>query len=90
MKEELQIVERLAELSLPTFTFIKSCLVSKNRLDKKWAVEQMVKLYGKCIPTEITGEGGGPVEVTLIKYAQDNPALQIPTEDLPGPGLGGV
>lgn len=77
LKEEIRIVERLAELSEPTFKFIQSCLLREAveadsdetrrniRADKKWAIEQMTKLYAKCIPTEVTGEGGGAVIIAF-------------------------
>jgi hypothetical protein len=58
LKDEIKIVERLAALSEPTFRYIRGMLDSEEKADKKWAVEQMIKLYSKCIPTEITGAGG--------------------------------
>jgi len=67
LKEEIQIVERMAELSIPVFKFVKSCFESEEKGDKKWASEQMMKLYAKAVPTEITGESGGALVITIAK-----------------------
>ncbi len=49
-KDEIRILEYLADLTEPTFKFIKLMYEAGDKADKKWAVEQLTKLYGKCIP----------------------------------------
>jgi len=49
-KEEIQVVKYMTELAGPTFKFIQAMYDTGDKSDRKWAVEQMVKLYGKAIP----------------------------------------
>lgn len=85
LKEEIKIIERLTALSEPTFEYIHAMYLAGEKEDKKWAVEQMMKLYAKCIPTELTSDPENPI-VTIVKYATPNgntTALPIPTEAIP-------
>lgn len=50
LRDEIKIVQHLSELTEPTFKFIKLMFEAGDKTDKKWAVEQLTKLYGKCIP----------------------------------------
>lgn len=63
--EELQIIERYAELSGPAFAFIKECFESNVKSDKMWAVEQLTKGFSRMIPQKI-GLGGDPDNQTPI------------------------
>jgi len=83
LKEEIKIVERLTELSEPTFKVIKDALLAEYKeddtderrrivkADKKWAAEQMVKLYAKCIPTELANDPENPFEVKVVQVAKE-------------------
>jgi len=67
MKEEIEVVKYMTELAGPTFDFIKSCIEGKNKPDKKWAVEQMIKLYGKAIPDA----GDDPTKPIYVQIAKE-------------------
>lgn len=70
--EELQIVERYAELSVPAFEFLKECLKKESpKSDKYWAVEQLSKGFAKMIPQKLAGDKDNPVEV-LVKFINGN------------------
>ena len=61
-KEEIQVVKYMTELAPKTFAVIKNYLDQEIleddsderrrqvKADKKWATEQMIKLYSKAIP----------------------------------------
>lgn len=68
LKEEIKIIERLTALSAPTFDYINGLYLAGDKEDKKWAVEQMMKLYSKCIPTELTTDPENPFVVMAINY----------------------
>lgn len=70
LKEEIQIVRRMAELSEPVFNYLKLCAESGDKEDKRWAVEQMMKLYSKAVPIEIGGDIERPIPIlNLIQNA---------------------
>ena len=71
--EELKIVERYAALSDDFFAVLKASLKSKNKGDRQWAVEQLTKAYSKMIPQQLTGDGGGPIEVTWSSQSPTPP-----------------
>lgn len=64
--EEREIAKRVRNLALAEIERVLS-----NRKDKLYG-PVLVKLAGSVLPrlNEHTGEDGGPVEVTLIKYAK--------------------
>jgi hypothetical protein len=70
--EELQIVERYAELSTPAFDFLKECLKGKNKGDKRWAVEQLSKGFAKMIPQQIGGINNEPIQVQWLSQSNIN------------------
>ena len=74
LKDELQIKQRYADLSVPYFKVLKNMLASKSPFDKKWAVEQLTKAYTKMIPQEITGAGGEPIQVAWLSQSPTTPA----------------
>jgi hypothetical protein len=49
-KDEIQVVKYMTELAGPTFAYIKAMYEAGEKADKKWATEQMIKLYSKAIP----------------------------------------
>jgi hypothetical protein len=67
--EELQIVERYAELSEPFFKVLKKMLNSKVKGDQRFAIEQLSKAFPKMIPTQITGAGGDPIQVAWLSQS---------------------
>ena len=65
--EELQIAQRYADLSEDAFKVIKRMLNSKDKQDKKWAVEQLSKAYVKMIPQTLQGDPDNPVFVKEVE-----------------------
>jgi len=55
--EELLIADRYKALSEPFFKFLKKMLESKNKADRKWAVERLEKAYVRMIPQDIMSAG---------------------------------
>jgi hypothetical protein len=49
-KDEIQIVKYLTALAPQTFEYIEAIYKTGDKPDKKWAIEQMIKLYGKAMP----------------------------------------
>lgn len=68
LKEEIKVVQRMAQLASPVFGFIQECLAGEDDDRKRWAVEQMMKLYAKAVPTQITGENGSPIPIQVINF----------------------
>lgn len=64
--EELQVIRRYQDLAPKFFAVLTEFLNSEKKEDKKWAVEQLSKAYPKMIPQQVTGEGGGPIEVQWL------------------------
>lgn len=71
LKEEIQIIRFLTQLSQPTFDYLNAMYLAGEKEDKKWAVEQMMKLYSKCIPTEIATDPENPLIITIAKSIAD-------------------
>jgi hypothetical protein len=65
--EELKIKERFAALAPKAFAVMEELLDSDDINDRKWAVEQCAKGFARMIPTEVTGEGGGAIEISWMK-----------------------
>lgn len=98
LKEEVKVIQYLAELSEPTFKIIKDCLTREYsetdsdetrriiRTDKKWAAEQMAKLYAKCIP-QAGDDDTNPIftkQITGMEIIDDRPpgdTKQNPVQD---------
>ena len=76
LKEEIQVIKYMTDLAGPTFDYINGMYLAGDKEDKKWAVEQMMKLYSKAIPTELTTDPENPL-ITIVKYA-DNITAQVP------------
>lgn len=62
--EELEIAQRYSDLTGPAFKVLKEMLESEDKVDRKWAVEQLGKAYVKMIPQDITS-GGQSLTVTF-------------------------
>lgn len=85
IKDELDtaaLVNRLCNLSEQFYDVIEENLQSGVKSDKKWAVEQLGKLYGKILPTKIEGSGeGGAINVNLVNYG-NNYSLPVQSTEL--------
>lgn len=59
LKEELRVVRYMEELQPKVFAVLEEHLKSKAKQDRKWAAEQMMKLYAKAVPqqTDLTSAG---------------------------------
>jgi hypothetical protein len=79
LKDEIQVVKYMTDLSKPTFDYLMLCITSGDKEDKQWAIEQMMKLYPKAIPQEFDPENSFPVTITGINYIVPNGAN--PTTD---------
>lgn len=82
-KDEIQIVKYLTALAPQTFKYIEAMYETGDKPDKKWAIEQMIKLYGKAMPTEITGEGGGALIISYDSAFKQNDPTPETTGDSP-------
>lgn len=65
LKEEIRVVEYMSELAPKVFKVIQEELNSKNKKDRRWAVEQMQKLYAKAVPQKIGGDKNNPLVVKI-------------------------
>ncbi len=63
------------------WTTIVKMFKSKKVDEKKFALAEFNKIQVKMIPQEVTGEGGGPINLNLIQYG-NNPAVQLPAENV--------
>ena len=63
--EELQIKRRFAELTEPFFVALKGFLESEEKADRKFAVQELNKGFTKMIPTEVTGEEGEAIRISV-------------------------
>jgi hypothetical protein len=59
LREELQIMQRYSDLSVPYFKFLRDCLEGDDKTDKKWASEQLSKAFVRMIPQETDITSGG-------------------------------
>jgi hypothetical protein len=81
LKEEIQVVRYMTELSPKVFKVIQEALEGEILSDKKWAVEQMMKLYVKAIPQEMTGDGGKPFIIQIAKEVAEKYSLDDTTQN---------
>lgn len=84
LKEEIQVVKYMTELAGPTFSFLKQCITGEDKADKKWAVDQMMKLYPKALPNEISQDPDNPIfpiygGVSVPKHDSDQ--KDLPTQE---------
>ena len=69
--EELKIKERYAELADPFFKFLREMLESDNKVDKKWATEQLGKAYSRMIPQTLQGDSNSPLIIQIAGEVKD-------------------
>ena len=63
--EELQVLDRYAELSVSYFVVIKDHLTSQSKSDREWAADHLKNAFVKMIPQQIDG-GIGDLPFSLI------------------------
>ena len=74
LREEIGLIRKMTELAEPHFRFIKEMFESTKE-DKQWAVEQMMKLYPKAIPTEFASDPTNPFIIQIAKEVADKNAI---------------
>ena len=74
--------ERSARVRNLALDEIEGILTGKKRVSKRFKEAMILKLAGTVLPrlNEHTGEGGGPVQFTIVKYG--DASIQVPTTDL--------
>lgn len=82
LREEIQVLQRYSELSVPYFKFIRDCLEGDDKSDKKWAGDVLTKAFVKMIPQDTDITSGGlplilPGEI-INKNALDTASGSIP------------
>lgn len=69
--EELDLVKRYADLTVPFFKLLKQYLESEDKADQKWAAEQLSKAFVKMIPQKIAGDGESPLIIQISKESAE-------------------
>ena len=79
LKEELRVVRYMAELEPKFFAVLKAALDGKDALDKRWAVEQLSKLYAKAVPQKIGGDPNNqtPIPISILQGATQKPKVNV-------------
>lgn len=71
LKDEINILQRYAELSPKYFKFISEMLDNKSKEDSKWAVERLDKAFSKMLPQNIDlttlGKAFSPTVINIVK-----------------------
>jgi hypothetical protein len=62
--DEVQIAQRYTDLTEPAFKVLRKMLNSEDKVDQKWAVEQLTKAFVKMIPQDHTS-GGQPIVISF-------------------------
>ncbi len=93
ISEDRKLAAQVRRLALGKIkTILERPAVEMNDKDKQLHDAILIKLTGTLLPrlNELTGEDGGAVQVTLIKYANDgnNPSTPVPATPLPSTDLG--
>jgi hypothetical protein len=55
---------------------------SKAKDDQRFFMQEFNNIQTRMIPTELTGEGGGEIKVSIMQYG-NSPALQVPAKGIP-------
>ena len=63
--EELKIKERYAVLTEPFFKVLQDFLNSDDKNDRRFAAQELNKAFVKMIPTQLTGEEGEAIKITV-------------------------
>lgn len=62
LRDEIEVLRRYAELSVPYFKFISEMLAPESdKEDRKWAAERLDKAFPKMIPQNVDLTSGGEV-----------------------------
>lgn len=61
---------------------INALLVSRNVLDRKFAIDQINKLQLKAMPTELIGGDGTDIKIAVINYG-DPDSVQLQAKTIP-------
>lgn len=80
LKEEIRVVEYMSELAPRVFKVISDHLDSPKKADRRWATEQMSKLYAKAVPQKIGGDPDNRTPIPLLYAIRNNNGS---TETLP-------
>ncbi len=83
LREELGILERYNQLSPKVFKFVSEMLDSPKKSDKQWAADWIKPAYAKMLPQQVSGVGGKPIEIQIVKYGDTT--IQIPTATISDP-----
>jgi hypothetical protein len=62
--DQADILERVKGIQLRWWEEVEAFLDSRDKNDRKFALTEINKLQTKSLPTALTGEGGGPVQIT--------------------------
>lgn len=71
LKQEIDVVRYMTALLPKHFQLIERMYDSDSETDKKWAAEQMSKLYAKAVPQKIGGDPDNRTPIPLL-YALHN------------------
>lgn len=85
--EELRIKQRYAALTEPFFKALEGFLNSEDKNDRKFAVQELNKGFTKMIPTQLTGEEGEAIQISVQiakEIAQKNVLAPDPGGDSEG------
>ena len=56
---------------------MRKFLHSNSKVDRKFALQELNKVQVKLIPTEVTGAGGGPMQVQWLSPSRTSPAAGL-------------
>jgi hypothetical protein len=83
LKDEIAVLSRYNELSVPYFKFIREMLNSDAIENQKWAAERLDKAFVKMVPQTIQGDNeGGPIQIKIVNYG-DSATLPVPAKAVP-------
>jgi hypothetical protein len=81
LRDEIGILRRYNDLSVPYFKFITKMITSDKKADQMWAAERLDKAFVKMVPQVIAGEGDkGEFVFKVLTYSpndSDNPTPQV-------------
>lgn len=72
--EEMKLKQRYSDLSEEYFAILKKMMKSKDKNDRKWAVNELSKAFVKMIPQTVAGDEDSPLtfQVTGMKIVKDD------------------
>jgi hypothetical protein len=63
MFDQEEVLDRVRRVQGKWWTLVEQFLDSRNKKDRMFAISEINKLQVKSLPTALTGENGGPVEL---------------------------